>query len=187
MSALALQSHWPKWGTRNPPPRWPPIITPPVELSLTLSNKNGPKQSTCVFTGSAIAYAKDNFKSTGAKAPETVPTTSQKSSRVPPPSHPFHLPVLPYKPYAQLLRMSLRPHASFAWTLNLCAHFSLHLPGPWWGCDVLPGEPGGSLQRRYRLPHLACIQGHSNHLLNIIYVAHRLNDIHFNSRYWGTW
>jgi hypothetical protein len=62
-----------KWGIPNLQHRWQPTTTQPAALPLTPSSRNGQKQLTCVFIGSAIEFAKDNSKSIGAKVRPIVP------------------------------------------------------------------------------------------------------------------
>ena len=54
--------------THNQQLRSKPITAPPPELSTAPSNKNVPKPSTCVSTGSRTEPNKDNSKSTGPLA-----------------------------------------------------------------------------------------------------------------------
>ena len=65
-----------KMGHPQPATRWQPTTTQPAALPLTPSSRNGQKQLTCVFIGSAIEFAKDNSKSIGAKVRPIVPIIS---------------------------------------------------------------------------------------------------------------
>ncbi len=87
-----------KWGIHNPPHPWQSTTIPPAALLPSPSNKNGQRQLTCDVIGSAIGFAKANFKFIGAKSDKLCRLLLQTSSNFSSSSHSFDAPLFSYNP-----------------------------------------------------------------------------------------
>ena len=165
-----------KMGHHSQPARTPSIATDNNTASGIANDTVKQKRSkllACIFIGSAIASARDNSKSIGAKVRPILLITFQNiiQPRIIRPSAPrtFTRPRIRHEIISTVFLMtSLRrvPRPLLQWTLvKVCCY---------------PGEPGETLFRRHTTWHYDQFQCHPNVAHNS-YMLNVLNDNRFNT------